>query len=132
MAFDYGTQWIGVAVGQTITATATPLHPLRANQPTFLWQELNKIITEWKPKALVVGVPVYQDGLEEPITKAALRFARKLKVEFKLPVFGIDESLTSFLARQTLYEQGGSRLMAKYSIDSMAAKLILESWLKTY
>lgn len=132
MAFDFGTKRIGVAIGQTITQTASPIKPLLATDGVPDWVELETLINHWHPKALVVGVPVHNGGLEELITKRALKFARKLKTRFKLPVFGVDESFTSEAARQELYDRGGTRLIKKQSIDSIAAQLICESWLRMY
>lgn len=129
MAFDFGTKKIGVAVGQAITKTATPLKPILVKEGAHYWQALEALINTWRPKALIVGVPVHKETLKEPITKKAIQFAKQLKQRSKLPVFGVDETLTSFSARQALYEIGGSRLIKKHSIDSIAATLILESWL---
>lgn len=132
MGFDFGTQRIGVAIGQAITRTASPLKPLMARDGIPNWDEIEQLLLHWSPTALVVGIPVHDDSLDAPITKAAIRFGRRLKARFRLPVFGADESFTSFTARQALKENGGSRLKKKHSVDSMAAKFILESWLTIY
>jgi putative Holliday junction resolvase len=133
LAFDFGTKKIGVAAGQTLTKTSSPLAALSAKDGVPNWEELTLLINRWRPSALIVGVPFGMDGSEEPITKKAKRFAKRLKSHFgSLPVFGMDERLTTYTARQELFEQGGRKLIKKYSIDSVAAQLILESWLRQF
>ena len=127
-AFDFGTKRIGVAVGQTITKTASPLPVLSAKDGIPNWQEIDNILAQWKPQALVIGIPVNKDYDDRQLEYAAKKFGRRLKHRFSLPVFGIDEHLTSFAAKQALYEYGGESSLRKNSIDSIAATLILESW----
>ncbi|MDQ1362469.1 MAG: putative pre6S rRNA nuclease [Pseudomonadota bacterium] len=129
LGFDFGERRIGVATGQTITRSASPLITLKAvdNHPD--WISIEKLITEWKPAALVVGIPAHLDGSASDMSKKAERFCRQLEGRFHLPVHRINESLTSFEAEQHLREKKKSTQHNKQEIDRMAAAIILQSWL---
>lgn len=129
LGFDFGMKRIGVAVGQTITQTARPLVTLKANQGIPQWEELNKLIQIWRPDALVVGIPLNMDGTEQPLTQAAQQFSVELKQHYALPVYGIDERLSTKAARERLFEQGGYKALQEGQVDSVAAQLILQNWL---
>lgn len=127
IGFDYGERRIGIATGQTITASATPLVTLDAINQKPDWNEIEKIIAEWQPQALIVGLPVYLDGSDSEITKKAERFSRQLEGRFHLPVHLINESLTSFEAEQHLTKKNQHN---KQEIDKIAAAIIVQSWLE--
>lgn len=129
LGFDFGERRIGVATGQTITLSASPLTTLNAidNHPD--WISIETIIKEWNPSALVVGIPSYLDGSASDMTRKAERFCRQLEGRFQLPVHRINESLTSFEAEQHLREKKKSTQHNKQEIDRMAAAIILQSWL---
>lgn len=129
LAFDFGMKRIGVAVGQTVTKTANTYGMLKAEQGKPNWDQVQHIIDEWKPIALVVGVPFNMDGSEQQITQKAKNFADALEEHLKLPVYGIDERLTTIEARDRIFEQEGYKGLQKASIDAMAAKVMLEAWL---
>jgi putative Holliday junction resolvase len=131
LGFDFGLRRIGVAVGQTVTGTATALTTLYADQGEPNWQEVGKLLNEWRPQALVVGIPTSMDSTEQTITGAAKNFAKALQ-RFDLPVYEIDERLTTKEARQQLFAEGGYRAIQAAQVDSVAAKLILESWLRKH
>ncbi|MCW8847274.1 MAG: Holliday junction resolvase RuvX [Sedimenticola sp.] len=125
LGFDYGTKKIGIAVGQTLTGTATPLTTLRAIQQKPDWTKISLLIEEWRPEALIVGLPYDMDDAEAEIAPLARRFARQLEGRYRLPVHMTDERLTSQIARQEL-----GRAAKNYEeLDAIAAKLILETWL---
>lgn len=126
LGFDYGSQRLGVAVGQSLTRSARPLITLacRAGQPD--WAQVERLLGEWKPAALVVGVPRHEDGSASDSSEAAERFARRLAGRFGLPVHTVDERLSSHAAEQAL---GARARRDKASIDSLAAAVILETWL---
>lgn len=126
MAFDFGTQKIGVAVGQTQTLTTTALPELRAKEGQPDWNAVTKLIEEWQPDAFVVGVPVNMDGSEFDMTQRARKFGQRLHGRFGKPWFAMDERLTSFDARQQA--QGQRKGQDKGLVDSIAASLILQSW----
>jgi putative Holliday junction resolvase len=130
LAFDFGMKRIGVAVGQTVTKTARSYGMLKAEQGEPNWQQVQSIIKEWQPIALVVGIPLNMDGTEQKITQHAKDFAQALNEHTKLPVYGVDERLTTVEARDRIFEQEGYKGLQKASVDAMAAKIILESWLR--
>lgn len=132
LGFDFGTRNIGVAVGQMITATATPLPILRARNgvPTD-WQHVAALLKKWRPDALIVGIPLKLDDSEcEGVTEKARAFVAALREHFNLPVHTVDERLTTKAAREFIYDNfGGYKALQKEPIDSFAAKIILESWM---
>ncbi|MGQ3892849.1 Holliday junction resolvase RuvX [Legionella sp. CNM-4043-24] len=128
--FDFGYKRIGVAIGQAITQTARPLSTLNAKDGVPDWKELEKIIREWRPKALIVGLPTCIDDSEQYTTAAARAFARKLRKQFALPVHLVDERLSTVEARAQLFAEGGYRKIQNTQIDSIAACIILEQWLQ--
>jgi putative Holliday junction resolvase len=128
MGFDFGTQSIGIAVGQQITCTATALKPLPAKNGQPDWDNLSKIVQEWQPTQFVVGMPFNMDGSDSELCKRAARFGGRLQGRFGISWTGVDERLTSFEVRSSLKESGVEH---KGPIDSLAAKLILESWFRT-
>lgn len=130
LGFDFGLKRIGVAVGQTITRTATPLQTLQAHNGIPDWEKITALVKEWQPSAIVVGIPWNMDGTPQAITESAQQFAQSLEKHTGLPVHRIDERLSTKEARQRLFDVGGYREIQKSQIDSYAAKLILESWLK--
>lgn len=132
LGFDYGTQKMGVAVGQLLTCTASPLAMLYLVKEEIDWVRIAALIKEWRPFALVVGIPVYMDDKPQWITEKATHFALELKKRFQVPVYVTDERLTSKEARSQIFESGGYKALKKSAIDSLAAKLILEQWLQQF
>ena len=129
LAFDYGLKAIGVAVGQTVTATASALPPLAARDGVPDWQQLATLFDTWKPSQLVVGLPLNMDGSASELSRRAEKFARQLQGRFQLPVATMDERLSSFEARGDILDRHRSRDFKRHNVDGLAAKLILESWL---
>lgn len=129
LGFDFGMKRIGVAVGQTITKTARPLTTLPAHEGKPDNNLLAKLITSWGPLALIVGIPLNMDGTEQETTLAAKQFANLLRSQFQLPVYEVDERLTTKAARENIFQTGGFKALQKKQIDAIAAQLILESWL---
>lgn len=132
LGFDFGLKRIGVAVGQTLTASAGPLTTLAARNGVPDWAAIAKLIAAWKPAALVVGLPYNADHSEQPMTAQARDFARELSQRFALPVHDIDERLSSREAQARLkgLRQQGRRRVRRAEVDSAAACVILESWLQ--
>lgn len=129
MAFDFGIQRMGVAIGQRLTATAQELSPLKAKDGVPNWQQLESIIKEWQPDAFVVGLPLNMDGSESDMSRRALKFARRLEGRFGKPSFTHDERLSSFEAKGHVMAQGGSRDFGRHSVDGLAAVIILEGFM---
>ncbi|OAN19436.1 crossover junction endodeoxyribonuclease RuvA [Photobacterium jeanii] len=129
LAFDYGTKSIGVAIGQELTGSANPLAALKARDGVPNWDDIEKILKEWQPDLLVVGLPLDLEGNElEAITPRAKKFANRLHGRFGAQVELHDERLTTVEAKSSLFSQGGYRSLSKGNIDSQSAVVILESW----
>ncbi|KAF1006653.1 MAG: putative pre-16S rRNA nuclease [Luteibacter sp.] len=130
--FDVGTKIVGVAVGNRLTGTARALAaiPVRDGQPD--WQALDALRSDWLPAELVVGLPLDNDGKEQPMTRTARRFAQRLTERYKLPVVFADERMSSQEAarRFAAGRAAGTRKRSDAkSIDAEAAAVILESYL---
>ena len=126
LGFDFGTHKIGIAVGQSLTGTATPVTTLSYIKQKPDWEGIERIIKEWQPDTLVVGLPYQMDDEEAELAARAKRFARQLQGRYKLPVEMIDERLTS---KEAINRLGRKSAKDATLVDSMAAKLILETWL---
>ena len=118
LAFDFGTQRVGVATGNTLTRSAQPLHTIAAAGDAR-FEAIGRLIAEWAPQALVVGVPFHPDGAAHDNTGRARRFARQLHGRFKLPVHEVDERYTTTEARG----------LGAHDVDAASAAIILEQYL---
>ncbi|EIJ44178.1 RNAse H-fold protein YqgF [Beggiatoa alba B18LD] len=135
LGFDYGSRRIGIAVGQTFTASARPLKVIacdKFNAPD--WASIHAVIQEWSPQRLVVGVPYTLNGAETETTLAARHFSEALQARYNLPVDLIDETLSSIAAEQAISERfsAKSKSKAKPALDAVAAQVILETWFAEY
>jgi putative Holliday junction resolvase len=126
LGFDYGVKHIGVAVGQTLLQSATPLTTLHAKKHKPDWDAVSQLIAEWRPLELVVGLPFDMDDNESEVAGKAKRFARQLYGRYHLPVHMIDERLTTREAASILRTQD----KRDGRLDALAATLILETWLR--
>lgn len=129
LGFDFGNKKIGVAVGHTSTAIASPLQTIRSINQAPDWTLIGKLIAEWRPIGLVVGISRQQDGSDNVITPRMQKFCRQLNGRYNLPVYQIDETLTTFAAKQLLFDDlkvSAGKLWAVQ--DQLAAQLILQSW----
>lgn len=131
MGFDFGTKSIGVATGQEITCTASPLQSLKANDGVPDWNQIEKLLKEWQPDLLVIGLPLNMDGTEQEMTQRARKFGQRLHGRFGLPVEFKDERLTTTDAKARLFAHGGYRALGKSQVDAVSAQLILESWMES-
>jgi len=120
LAFDFGTRRIGVATGNTVTRTAQPLCTV-AEAAAARFDAIAKLIAEWKPDALVVGVPFHPDGAPHDNTGRSQRFARQLHGRFHLPVHKVDERYTTTEAHA----------LGAADVDAASAAIILEQFLRT-
>lgn len=131
LAFDYGTRRIGVASGDTLTRTARALTTLPC-APGIPWEAIDRLVADYRPAQLVVGVPYNMDGTPTLLTKASRRFANELKSRSALPVLLVDERLSSREATDALRgarAQGLKRRRAtREDIDMVAARIVLERW----
>jgi putative Holliday junction resolvase len=130
VAFDFGLRRIGIATANRETGTASPLTTLRSDREPP-WSEIDRVIDDWRPAQLVVGVPEGEGA--ETIARRARAFAATLAERYGLPVGTVDETLTSVAAQSDLAEQRRSgylrRRTGKGSIDRLAACLIAEQWM---
>ena len=124
IGFDFGSYWIGVAVGQTLTREATPLPALRNSD----WKAIARLLDEWRPQQLVVGLPFSMNGEDHEMTARAKRFGRQLEGRFGITTCMVDERLTTREAYQIASESQQHK--SKTEIDSLSAAIITESWLQ--
>ena len=141
LGFDFGTKRIGIAIAQEVTGTASPLTTIKAIKHKPDWESISKIIAEWQPDLLVVGLPLHMDGSEQPMTQAAKRFSNQLHGRYQIPIALMDERLSSNEAESILNEQSNphsvfrgslfrdSMFPDKAQIDMISAQLILQSWM---
>ena len=132
MGFDFGTKSIGIATGQEITGSASPLTSLNANEGIPDWAQIEKLLKEWQPDLLIVGLPLNMDGTEQEMTQRARKFGQRLHGRFGFQVEFKDERLTTTDAKARLFEHGGYRALGKSRVDAVSAQLILESWMESH
>lgn len=130
LAFDYGLSQIGVAVGNCLTASTQPLTTLKAKDGIPRWSELESLVEEWQPELLVVGDPLNMDGSDGVLCDRARKFGRRLHGRFRLTIEMTDERLSSFEAKQNLRQQGHKGDYKANPVDSYAAELILQTWMR--
>ncbi len=129
LGFDFGLRYIGVALGQVKTRTAQALTTVLARQGTPDWQQIDALFKLWQPDALVLGIPVNMDDSEQVITRAAKQFSMQLTQRLNRPIYWVDERLSTVEASARLFALGGAKALRKKSINSVAARLIVETWL---
>ncbi|WP_040727704.1 Holliday junction resolvase RuvX [Thiomicrorhabdus sp. Kp2] len=123
IGFDFGLRRIGVAIGQTVTQTATPETIVNSKDGKPDWEHITKLFETWQPTAIVVGLPMRLDGTEQALTQPARKFGQRLHGRYQRPVFYIEEQLSSIEAEQ--------RGLKQKHIDDHAAQILLENWLQT-
>jgi len=128
LCFDYGTKSIGVAVGSELTGSATLLAALKAKDGIPDWQQIERLIQEWQPQLLLVGLPLNMDGSEQEFTARTRKFANRLHGRFGLPIAYHDERLSTADARSRLFAEGGYRNLSKDKVNSLSAQIIFEGW----
>jgi putative Holliday junction resolvase len=128
LAFDLGLKRTGVASGELSIGVAHPLTVIQAESTDARLAAISKLIAEWQPVLLVLGLPTHADGGEHEMTRVAKNFARKLESSFKLPVFWVDERHTSTAAESELHARGIHGKKNKALVDAVAAQLILQGF----
>jgi putative Holliday junction resolvase len=128
LGFDFGAKRTGIAVGETATGIASPLGAIACEANEARLVEIDKLVEEWRPTAFVVGLPRHADGSEHEVARLARKFARRLAARHSLPVYFVDETLSSAAAEEALR---GTRTRAPRAadVDAMAAAIILQSYL---
>jgi len=134
LGFDFGLKRIGIAVGQTLTAAARPLVTVKTLDDQPDWNAIDRVIENWRPTRLIVGLPTQLDDSEHPLAAEVRQFAAELQQRYALPVELVDERLSSHEAAQIAVTAGRRRVVphqraAKETLDRIAAQVILETWL---
>ena len=128
MAFDFGEKRIGVATGETMLKNAHALITIETEVTEMRFVEIGKLVTEWRPSLLIVGLPTHMDGTAHALTNLSKKFAQRLEGRFNLPVMMVDERLSSAEAAQQLSDAGVYAREQKTMIDAVAAQVILQSY----
>jgi len=134
LGFDFGLRRIGVAVGQMTTRTASSLETVRHDSSPD-WSAIDRLVKEWKPTTLVVGLPLSMDGEETDMSRAARRFGDTMRERYSLNVQYADERLSSQAAAGHFAEMrasGNLRRKDARQLDAMAARIFLEAWLQSH
>jgi len=135
IAFDFGLKRTGVAVGNTVTGSATPECTLCSHNEQPDWDSITRLLETWQPRQLVVGLPVELDGSENPLKKRIERFCHQLNGRYQLPVATENEQFTSIEAAQRLKQlrqSGRKQKVTKDEVDKIAASIILENWMQRH
>ena len=128
LAFDFGEKRIGIAIGNTMLRHAHPLATISEEKTELRFARIAELIAEWQPCALVVGLPLNEDGTPHGMTALSRRFANRLKGRFDLPTILLDERYTSLSASAQLNEKGIHGMKQKPLIDQYAAQQILQAY----
>mgnify|MGYP001460208375 CR=1 FL=1 len=131
LGIDFGRKKMGTAIGQTITKTAKALKNIKANAGTPDWSQLDAVVNEWEVDGIVVGLPLNMDGSEQAISQQARQFANELKKRYSIPIVLHDERLSTVEAKTIAFTQGGEKACQSDHVDSLAAQIVLESYLNT-
>jgi len=129
LAFDYGTKNIGIASGTLLAAITSELPPIKARDGIPNWEELEKILKHYQPDLVLVGLPLNMDDSESELATRARKFANRIHGRFGVPIEMVDERLSTFEAKGEAFARGYSDDYKNNPVDSIAARLILESWL---
>ncbi|MCK4492939.1 MAG: Holliday junction resolvase RuvX [Methylococcales bacterium] len=130
LGFDFGSKKIGVAVGQVITGTASPLQTIKSINQTPNWEIITQLVNQWTPTGFVVGISTQEDGSDNIVTPRMRKFCRQLEGRYGRPVFQHDERLSTFEAKQLLFDELNLSATKLWEVqDQLAAQLILQSWL---
>lgn len=132
IAFDFGTKRIGVAAAnidaQNIASAACELSTIAAREGIPNAEELKRLFDEWQPEVVIVGLPKQSDGSDMEITRRARKFGNRIRATFKYDVCFVDETLTTKEAKREADTRGHRGPYSQSPVDSIAARLILESW----
>lgn len=128
LAFDYGLKRTGVASGELEIGVAHPLTTIQSDSRAARFNSIDKLIEEWQPGLLVVGLPRYPDGTEHEMTRVARNFAAELEERYELPVFLHDERYTSAIAEDEIRSGKKAGVKSGHSVDARAAQLILQGF----
>ncbi|QJC30472.1 Holliday junction resolvase RuvX [Enterobacteriaceae endosymbiont of Neohaemonia nigricornis] len=130
LAFDFGTKYIGVAVGNAFIKIAHTLNVIKNKRKNgkINWLMFNKLIDTWNPEKIIVGLPLNMDGSKQYITILTKKFASSLKHRYHICIELHDERLSTIEAKNILFSYGGWKNLQRNNINSMSASIILQSW----
>lgn len=128
LGFDFGTRRIGVAVGNELLASARELDPLPARDGIPDWQQVARLVEEWRPDLFVVGLPLTADGEEQPMSTRARKFGKRLFGRFGVPCEMVDERGSTGEAKVIARERGHRGSWKDDGVDGISAVLIVERW----
>jgi putative Holliday junction resolvase len=128
LAFDFGERRMGVAVGEFELKLAHPLETIEATSDRERFEHIERLIAEWRPVALVVGLPLHLDGSEHELSRRCRNFARRLRTRLRIDTYLTDERLTSHSAGLALADAGVRGRRQKSLLDQVAAQQILETY----
>lgn len=132
LGFDFGTKYIGVAIGQTVTHNARPLTTIKLKNRHINWHTIDQLIKNWQPSQLIVGIPLDTEGNLQYITLQCLKFFHDLQKRYKLPTHKVDEHLSTWEAKQTLSLQKNSYSTNELlDINATAAAILMQQWFNT-
>ena len=126
IGFDFGTSFIGVALGNLVLRQARPLMTIERKSNVYYWHKINQLMLKWQPEIAVVGKPLTLDGKAQEMTRLADRFGNQLQGRYQIKVFTEDERLTTRLAQDIIHDSSAAK--SKQLIDKIAAKIILQAW----
>lgn len=127
LGFDFGTQNLGVAVGNCLTQTAQPLTILKVTHNQPRWEAIEELLQEWQPEAFIVGIPYTRDGTVTEHQKIIKKFINRLHGRFGLPVFIVNEAYSSQESERYIKP---SQRHKKGQLDAISAAIIVERWLQ--
>ena len=130
LAFDFGEVRIGVAQGDAEVGLSHPLTTVTGGSNEAKFEAMAKLVDEWQPVQFVVGLPVHADGTEHELTRLSRKFGRRLQGRFKLPVYWVDERMSSLYAESLLAEAQVFGRKQKAVLDQVAAQAILQGFLE--
>lgn len=128
LAFDYGTKSIGVAVGRLPSGRAEGAGSVPGLRSGPDWTAIERLLQLWEPDGLIVGLPRNMDGTDNLMTAHSLRFGRRLDGRYHIPVYWVDERLTTVAARGRVEDTGARRTRRKAMLDTLAAVTILQAF----
>jgi len=129
LGFDFGMKYIGVATGQRISQTATPLTCLPAKDGIPNWADIVALVDSWQPERLLVGIPLNMDGTTQQMTYCAQKFANRLQQHTNMAVITVDERLSTWEARNRLLATTKHGKQNFNKLNAMAAAILVEQWL---
>lgn len=132
LCFDYGTKNIGAASGTTLASISTELPPLKARDGVPNWEQVKALLDQCQPDLVLVGLPLNMDDSESELAARARKFGNRLHGRFGVQVEMVDERLSTFEAKGEAFDRGYSDDYKNNPVDSIAARLILESWLNQH